>query len=56
MFYEWKEGGQNQSPAIKYKSKKHPVQSKVKTHRDKLSLGAEKIAPEVKERDNKGRL
>ena len=28
-FYEWKEGGQNKPPAIKYKGKKHPIKSKV---------------------------
>ena len=27
-FYEWKEGGQNQSPAIEYEGKKHPIKSK----------------------------
>ena len=28
--HEWKEGGQNQPSAIKYKGKKHPIKSKVK--------------------------
>ena len=31
-FYEWKEGGQNQSPAIEYEGKKHPIKSKVKLY------------------------
>ena len=30
VFYEWKEGGQSQPPAIKYKGKKHSIISKVK--------------------------
>ena len=29
-FYESKEEGQNQPPAIKYKSKKHPIKRNVK--------------------------
>ena len=46
-FYEWKEGGQNQPPAIKYKGKNHPIKSKVKQN----ALIKEGFRETEKERD-----